>query len=143
MSEKNIALLRRWTEAFNAREVDAMLAHCDPSIEMHSVFAAVGGTVYRGHDGLRRWQRDLEGAWGEEIGAEPEAYVELGERTLVFYVMHGRGKHSGVEVRAPVATVFRWRDGLMVYYKGYTHRPDALRDMGVSEGDMRPVGLEE
>ena len=73
MSDENVELLRRWIEAFNAREIDAMIAHCDPSIELHSVFAAAGGAVYSGHDGLRRWQRDLEDAWGEGIRVEPEA----------------------------------------------------------------------
>ena len=140
MSDENVELLRRWIEAFNAREIDAIIARCDPSIELHSVFAAAGGAVYTGHDGLRRWQRDLEDAWGEGIRVEPEAsYVDLGERTLVFYVLHGRGKHSGVEVTMPVATVFRWRGGLIVYFKGYTHREDALNDLGVSEDELEPI----
>src|SRR4051794_32211417 len=108
MYGEGVELLRRWIEAFNAGEIDAIIAHCDPSIELHSVFAAAGGAVFRGHDGLRRWLRDLEVAWGEEISVEPEAYLDLGERTLLFYVLHGRGKHSGVTVRMPVATVFRW-----------------------------------
>jgi hypothetical protein len=39
-----------------------------------------------------------------------EAYFDLGERTLVFYVLHGRGKHRGVEVAMPVALAVVWRD---------------------------------
>src|SRR5947209_5681779 len=113
MSPENVEVLRRWIDAFNARDIEAIIAYCDPSIELHSVFAAVGGAVYGGHEGLRSWQRDFEDAWGEEIRVEPEAYFDLGERTLIFYVLRGRGKHSGVEVAMPVATVFRWRGGQM------------------------------
>ena len=139
MSQENVEALRRWIEAFNARDIEAIIVHCDPSIELHSVFGAVGGAVYRGHEGLRSWQRDCEDAWGEEIRVEPEAYFDLRERTLIFYVLHGRGKHSGVEVAMPVATVFGWRDGLIVYFKGYADREDALSDLGVSQDELEPI----
>ena len=39
----------------------------------------------------------------------------------------------------PFAQVLRWRDGLIVYAKGYTRREDALRDLGVSEDELEPV----
>jgi hypothetical protein len=39
----------------------------------------------------------------------------------------------------PNAQVFRWRDGLGVYWKGYVHREDALRDLGISEDELEPI----
>ena len=75
---------RRFVAAFNARDVESLIACFAPSIEYHSAFAAVGGAVYHGHDGLRRWHRDLAEAWGDEIRAEPETYFDLGEHTLAF-----------------------------------------------------------
>jgi ketosteroid isomerase-like protein len=138
MSERNVELARRVTEAFNA-SIDAFIAYCDPSIEFHSTFAAVGGAVYHGHDELRSWQRDLGDAWAE-IRLEPEAFFDLGdERTLGFVVVRGRGKHSGVEVAMPTANVARWRDGLIVYLKAYAHREDALSDLGVTEDELTPI----
>src|SRR5450755_2901951 len=90
MSDENVELLRRWIEAFNAREIDAIIAHCDPSIELHSVFAAAGGAVYSGHDGLRRWQRDLE------------LNVEV-VRALLDACERGRPRPRPRTTRAPVA----------------------------------------
>jgi hypothetical protein len=49
---------------------DALVALSDPQIEVHSVFAAVGGAVYQGHDGVRRWQQDLEESWSGEFRVE-------------------------------------------------------------------------
>jgi hypothetical protein len=138
MSEHNVELYRRWFEALNARDIEALIVCCDPRIEAHSTFAALGG-VYRGHEGLRRWHRDLEDAWGDQIGAEPEAYFDLGEHTLVFHTLRGQGKHSGVDVTMPGAAVARWRDDLLVYTKAYIHREDALRDLGVSEDELEPI----
>jgi hypothetical protein len=39
----------------------------------------------------------------------------------------------------PYAQVVRWRDGLAVYFKGYVHREDALKDLGVAEDALEPI----
>lgn len=139
MSEENVALTRRIIEAFNARDIEAYIALCDPNMEWHSTFAAVGGGVYRGRDELRRWHEDLEETWGEEIRIEPEAFFDLGEYTLMFAVLHGRGQQSGADVAMPYAAVARWRDGLSVYGKVYVNRQDALRSLGVSQDALEPI----
>src|SRR4051794_3669016 len=130
MSERNVALLRHAVEAYNARDIEAFIAFCDPSIEFHAFLSGlVGGTVYHGHDGLRSWHRDLEETWGEEIRVEVEAYFDLGEQTLAFFVLRGRGQHSGAEVAMPGALVSSWRDGLMTYFKTSPRREDALSEL--------------
>jgi ketosteroid isomerase-like protein len=139
MCEGNIELLRRWNEAFNARDIEALIAYCDPGIEYRSVFAAADGALYRGHEGMRRWQHDLEEAWGKEIRVEPEAYFDLGEHALAFFMYHARGRQSGAEVVMPATTVFRSRGDLVVYIKAYVHREDALRDLGASEDELEPI----
>jgi ketosteroid isomerase-like protein len=139
VSEQNVELARRATEAYNAHDLEALIALYDPQIELHSTFAAVGGAVYHGHDGVRKYFRDLEEAWEGETHIEPEAFFDLGEYTLAFNVLRGRGRQSGAEVAMPVALVARWRDGLMVYFKGYAHREDALSDLGVSKEALEPI----
>jgi ketosteroid isomerase-like protein len=139
MSERNVELNRRWIDAFNSRDIEAVIALCDPAIEFRSVVAAVGGGVYYGHDGMRRWHRDTREAWGEQIRVQPEAYFDLGEYTLIFFVYHGRGEHSGAEVATPATGVGRWRDGLLTYQTVYLDRADALRDLGVSEDELEPI----
>jgi ketosteroid isomerase-like protein len=137
MSEQDIELQRRFTEAFNARDVDALIALCDPNIEIHSTFAELGA-VYHGHDGLRRWHRDFEDAW-ENVRVEVESYFDLGEQILVLSMWHGRGRQSGVDVALPAAQVGRWRDGALTYIKGYAHREDAFEELGVSADALDPI----
>jgi hypothetical protein len=142
MSEQNVELARRVVrgmDVYNSPDVEALIAHCDPEIEFHSAFSVVGGAVYYGHDGMRSWFRDFAEIWGDEFRIEPEAYFDLGQYTLVFSVLHGRGKQSGAEVAMPTAQVVRWRDDLCVYLKGYVRREDALRDLGVSEDALEPI----
>ena len=139
MSERNVELNRRWIEAFNSRDIEAVIALCDPSVELHSAFAAIGGGTYNGHDGMRRYFRDYEDAWGAEIRVQPEAYFDLGEHTILFYVMRGRGQHSGADVEMGLTQVARWRDDLLVYFKSYRQREDALSDLGVSAHELEPI----
>jgi hypothetical protein len=138
VSEENVDLARRLTEAFNARDIEAVAALCDLQVEVDSAFSGIGG-VYRGHDGLRRYFRDLEDAWGDELRREPEAYFDLGEYTLTLYVTHARGRQSGVELAKSAAAAAKWRDGLCVYLKNYDHKEDALSDLGVSEDAVEPI----
>ena len=139
MSEQNVELHRRLNATFNARDIEGALAVCDREIEFHSLFAAVGGAHYSGHEGMRRYFADIDDAWGDELRIEPEAYFDLGEHTLAFYVARGRGPQSGAEVEMPYAQVVRWRDGLIAYYKAYARREDALRDLGVSAETLEPI----
>jgi len=115
------------------------MALCDPEVEVHSVFAAPGGADYRGHDGVRRWLGDLDETWGGGLRVEPEAFFDLGEATLMFGVLHGRGQKSDVDVEMPNAQVGKSRNGLFVYVKVYIHREDALEDLGVSEESLQAI----
>ena len=139
MSEQNVELHRRVIDSFNARDIDEFVTYFDPQIEFHSVSAAVGGGVYRGHDGLRRDIEDTMDAWGDGFTAEPEAFFDLGEKTLLFHVVHGRGRESGAAVAMPAAQFCIWRNGLCVYLKAYPQREDALKDLGVSRDELEPI----
>ncbi len=139
MAHDNVEQHRRLIETFNARDIEAFVRCFDPSAEFQSVFAAVGGAVYHGHDDLPTYFQDLADAWGDEIRIEPEAYFDLGEHTLLFLIFHGRGRLSGAEVTMPVALVARWQAGLIIYLRAYVHREDALIDLGMSEETLKPI----
>ncbi len=140
MSAENVELHRRLYWALNGGDKAVMVSLCDPSIEVRSVFAAVGGAVFEGHDGVRMWLRDLKEALGEEYRVEPEAFFDLGEQTLVFAVLHGRGEQSGVQVAMPAFAVATWRDGLCISHSASPHKEDALAELGdVSEDALEPI----
>ena len=138
MSEQNVELARRAVETYNEHDTEAYIALCDPKIELQTTMG-VGGAIYHGHDGMRRYFGDLEDAWGKEFRVEPEAYFDLGEQTLLFYVARGRGSQSGVEVTRPRALIQGWRDGLLVYVKVYVDRAEALSELGISEDALEPI----
>jgi ketosteroid isomerase-like protein len=139
MSRENVELHRRAGEAFNTRDVEAYIAFCDPRVELHSAVTGPGYAVYYGHAGVRKWHRDLTDAFGGEVWLEPQAYFDLGEHTISFHVLRGRGAQSGADVHTPAAHVCRWRQGRIVYFKGYLDREDALKELDVSEEALDPI----
>ena len=68
MSRQNVELLRGLFAAYNDRDIEELISYCHQSIEFRSAFAAVGGAVYQGHDGMRSWHRDFEVGAGEVFG---------------------------------------------------------------------------
>jgi len=139
VSTENVELHRRFYEALNAGDAEALVAICDPCVEIRSVFAAVGGALYHGHEGARKWLADLVDAWGGELRVEIEAYFDLGERTFAFGSLHARGGQSGAMVAMPAAVVATWRDGHCVSHKAYADREDAIRELGLTEDALGPV----
>ncbi len=92
--------MREWVAAYNARDVEAMVRRAGTDLELRSAFATLGGGVYHGHAGLRSWHEDMDEAWGRGLRFEMVRHFDIGESMLTFYVVHGRGSQSGVEVNA-------------------------------------------
>jgi ketosteroid isomerase-like protein len=139
VSGTNVDLHRRSVAAFNTRDVEAFVAFCDPRIELHSAVTVPGGGAYYGHEGVRKWYRDLAEGWGSDLSIEPEKYFEVDDATITFHVLHGRGHQSGADVEMRAAHLCRWHAGAMTYFKGYAHRQDVFRDLGVSEDDLQSL----
>ena len=60
MSQENVELTYRAADAFNRRDLNAFLALADPDAEFTSRIVEVeSGASPRGHDGVRRWWKDI------------------------------------------------------------------------------------
>jgi ketosteroid isomerase-like protein len=138
VSEHNVELFRRLVEAYSARDIEEFIACCDPKIEFHAAWSVPGGTVYHGPDGLRRWHQEHEDAW-LKIRAEPEAFYDLGDQTLVFATLHARGRQSSAKVTMFNAMVAKWRNGLCVELRAYVDRKEALVDLDITEDTLEPI----
>lgn len=57
---KEEATVRRWFEAFNSRDLEAMLACTDPEVDFHPLRLHGLGGGYRGHEGMRQWFEEIQ-----------------------------------------------------------------------------------
>jgi len=89
--------------------------------------------ILRGADEVREFRKT--GPWhGAPIHFTPERFFDVDdERVLVFVHVSVVGTESGIPIEVDAAHEFTIRDGLVVYFKVYGDRNEALTASGLSE----------
>lgn len=135
MSDENVEAFRRGLEAYNRRDIDAFLELFDPAAEIHPLTLAMfggEGTVYRGHEGIRQFVRDVDEVL-PQIRVEPLEIRDLGERIVANGRLRARGRASGAEVESPVSWLVEFREGKVIRMADYLDPEKALEAAGLSE----------
>ena len=108
MAQDNVELVRRGIDAFNERDLDALLAMADPDVVTGSLLADMEGD-YHGHAGVRRW-------WNSLLEILPDFTIEVvdiedrGDVTVTRVRNHASaGSDAQVEQRLWI--VAHWRAG--------------------------------
>jgi ketosteroid isomerase-like protein len=135
MSEENVEAFKRFADANNRRDVEALLAELDADVEWQSaVLGSLGGeaTVHRGHEGVREMLRDLYEAFSE-FRVEFSEIRDLGDRIVAIGRWITRGEESGVEVTPPLASVVDFKNGKAIRVRSYLDPQDALVDAAMRD----------
>ena len=130
MSQENVELLRA---GYSASEPLTMFAErIAPDVEFDFTAVYPDRPVLRGTDAALRFID--EGPWGGTIRFEPERFFDVDdERVLVFVRVTAIGQESGVTAEARAAHELTIRDGLLVRFKAYLDRSEALEAAGLGE----------
>jgi ketosteroid isomerase-like protein len=87
--------------------------------------------VYRGLDGLLRWQADWERSW-ESWDSEALDLIDAGDRVVAIVRSRAKGRHSGVEVERVDGSVWTLRAGKVTRVDYYGSREEAFRAVGLA-----------
>jgi ketosteroid isomerase-like protein len=130
MSEENIRLVRE-SYATSGALFATWAGRMTPDVEFDFTAVYPDRPVMRGIEELRRFRE--QGPWAE-LSFEPERFVDVDdERVLVLGRVHARGTGSGVPVELRNAHEFTIRDGVLVRFKVYGDRDEALEADGLLE----------
>ena len=133
MSQENVELLYRAHDAFNRRDLDALLALCDPDVEFNSARMLVeGGGDYHGHDGVRDWWDGLFGFIPDFCTEVVEAR-DLGDFTIARVRVHGSGVQSGAPMDQTFWQAGEWRNEKVIWWRFVLTEAEALEAAGLSE----------
>src|SRR5215208_2701486 len=114
MSQENVEVVRRVNEAFDARDIEALLAEHHPDVEIVALRSQIEGP-YRGHDGLRRMAADVFGADLFELRIDEMR--DLGNRVLVFGHQHALVR--GVPFDHVLAELYEIEDGKVARMRAF------------------------
>jgi ketosteroid isomerase-like protein len=131
MSQENLELTRRAFQAFEDRDLDALLAILDDDVEAVPILAGMEGG-YRGHDEIRRWWANLLDTF-PDFHAEISGLRDLGDVTFAVLRLRARGAGSDTPVDIAAWQVTRFRDGKCIGWRVYTSEREALEAVGLSE----------
>ena len=132
MSQENVELFLRGLEAYNRRDIEAMLEISHPEGEWYPFTAQVeGDDAYHGHEGLRQWWGNVDATF-EELEASVEEVRDLGDTVLALGHLRARFR-SGVTLDTAIGWLTRYRDGLAVWGRAYQSHVEALEAAGLSE----------
>jgi ketosteroid isomerase-like protein len=114
-------------EAWSRRDVEALLEVAHPDAEARPILGAnIGASVYRGHDGLREWFKDLHQEW-ETFQTRVTRIEERGDRALCTIDVYARGRASGVVIEGELYHLVDMRDGLILRLEAFRDRAEAMR----------------
>jgi ketosteroid isomerase-like protein len=137
MSQENVELLYRGADAFNRRDLDAYLALMDDDVEViPRAVALEGGDHYHGHDGVRRWWKDLFDVFPDFTTEVVDAQDLRGDLTLMRLRQRAHGAGSDTPTEESIWNVTRWRREKCVWWRNFPTRDEALEAVGLSQQDV-------
>jgi ketosteroid isomerase-like protein len=134
MSQADVEIVRRSTDAYNRGDLDGILEHWAPDAVLDwSRSRGFDAGVFRGHDAIRaHWQRLLEAF--DEVRVELVDPIEEVEDGLLVVENLGylRGR-DGIEVQARSAWLITIRNGETTSFTLYQTKQEALEAAGLRE----------
>jgi ketosteroid isomerase-like protein len=126
MAGEHRELIDRIYAAWNRGDVDGVVECCTADAQVRPFLSDLAGSVYRGHEGIRRWYADANDAW-ERLLAEPEEVIEDGNRVLIRVHAKAHGSESDIDVDAHIVHLARVADGRVARIDGFGSERDARR----------------
>jgi ketosteroid isomerase-like protein len=136
MPHSNVDVMRTALEAFNRRDGAGFGALLTADAEIVPVRADLEGTTYRGSDAATQYCAAVEEAW-ENLVWEIQEIREGPEWALALGHIRGRGRGSGAAIDARAGWVARFRGELIVSFRTYADREDAIAAVGLSDQSSR------
>ena len=126
--EDPVELVESLFDAFNRRDVDALLGLCDEEVVFHAATGEFAGreAPYVGMDGMRAYFDDVDRLW-EELLITPREIVPLDGGVVVFGRVFARGRELGIR-DLPVAWRWALRDGRFVWGRVYLDPEQVLSE---------------
>jgi ketosteroid isomerase-like protein len=134
VSQEQVEIVRRLTEAWQRDDFEAWLSLIDPDVAwLMGIERPFGSNAVHGHEGAREvwtvWRTEFDGLW-----LEIDAIRDLGGGQ-VLHLCHARarGRASGLRIGSELAQVMTVRNGKVVRSLDYLSHEEARAELGLAE----------
>jgi ketosteroid isomerase-like protein len=134
---ENVEVVRRFIEALPRAQASGdwqpVLAEVHPEVEIDDLDISLDTERYRGHDSVRKWIGDWMESWEswrlEDVQVQPVG----DDRAIGLFLVHAKGKGSGIELSRRDAMVCTLRAGKIEKGTYYNDQQQALEAVGLTE----------
>jgi uncharacterized protein len=132
MSQENVEIVKRAYQAWDRRDMAAVLGECHPDIEWWEREDVPDPTVHRGLDAVGARFAELDDVW---IGLtlEPREFIDAGDFVVVMFCLTGRGRASHAPIAENEVQAFRLRNTKIIELREYSDKAEALKAVGLAE----------
>jgi ketosteroid isomerase-like protein len=134
MSKENVEVVKRFMEAFNRRDREAVGALFHPQIEWHTMAGPLLGVeATNGREEALTFIFEGIDESIKDFRVTAEVYELPDGQVLSVGHYEGRGAGSGAAVETTAAAIWRVEDGVIVFFQDFATRAEALEAAGLSE----------
>lgn len=113
-------------DAYRRADLDWLLEHADPDLEITQLEELPDAKTYRGHEGLIDALLDWPRQW-QDFRIEPRRVFSIGPDHLLIVGIHrGRPGMIDIEVEAQIVFLMRWRNRLLTDWNMFMTVDDAI-----------------
>jgi ketosteroid isomerase-like protein len=134
MATDKALIIRESFAAFNRGEIEAVLAHVHPEVEIELVggFSDLMGTGFHGHEGARRFFADWFATF-ETMQLEVERLLDQGERVIAFTKLTATVAGSEQPVEVLGGAIYAFDDGKVINAGFFYDRGEMCRAAGIPD----------
>ena len=136
MSQENVKIVQAVFAAWNAGDMEALLADVHPELVYHPRADEPDPTPHVGRDAFERLVYGFVDSFSE-VTFEVLELIDAGDHVIASTVLHvvvrGQGSASGAGVSDTYVFVYKLRDGLVVEGWEYRTKQEALEAVGLRE----------
>ena len=132
MSQENVEIVRRLTEAFNLGDAKAAFELLDDAFEWWDREDDLFASVHRGREECAKHPTDIYDQV-DYMQMEVKELIDAGDYVVAGVRVHGRGRASGAPVEMHEFHVLELRDGKATQLREFRTKAEALEAVGLSE----------
>jgi SnoaL-like domain len=143
MSQENVAIVRAFFEAWNARNSDAAVGLLDAEGDYFPSRKLPGARPCHGREEVLQFITRYLDAYSRHEWAVQEVIEVSGDRFLARVNLQVEGRDSGVKLEGDLYHCFWLRHGRFFRVEDHLTLPGALRALGLSGQTLETAGLRE
>ena len=135
MGSATVDLVRRAFDAYNTRDIEALLVVLHPSVQIHSLMTEAERADYYGHEGARDWYAAVFDVFPDWSPTIDEIRPVADDAAVVAFTAIATGAGSGVPIDQGYWQGVHLTDGLVDYFGFFRSEGDALAALGLGGRD--------